>query len=333
MKQAPLSHQNEVGNGTLRRLGKPWVGILSGLLVLLVIPLGHTLMILMEHLLGESWLYPAATLIGLVGLGLVIWGLLTRNEFLATFFGFFAGVLIWTGWVEFGYVFFAQHLAIEPHLHDGVVVTKPEYVLLASSSALFLATIPYFFFNRRTGCSFFRWFHRRLRYQNLGIPQTVRRPVALLTATETIYILWLFYLLLLIAFDPGILGDRHAITYTICFGSLLWASFLVYNLLKIRSFAFALRYAIPTVIVFWNAVEIFSRWDLLREIWLYPGDYALEMGLLALVLVILSILIMHQNRIRTGTARIYNYDSNWGGDISFIAPRMLTRGTTYNGTT
>ncbi|MEZ4921687.1 MAG: T9SS type A sorting domain-containing protein [Crocinitomicaceae bacterium] len=34
----------------------------------------------------------------------------------------------------------------------------------------------------------------------------------------------------------------------------------------------------------------------------------------------------------TGTARIYNYDSNWGGDVIFIAPQMLTRGTTYNGT-
>ncbi len=34
----------------------------------------------------------------------------------------------------------------------------------------------------------------------------------------------------------------------------------------------------------------------------------------------------------TGTARGYNYDSDWGGDFTFIAPRMLTRGTTYNGT-
>ncbi len=30
---------------------------------------------------------------------------------------------------------------------------------------------------------------------------------------------------------------------------------------------------------------------------------------------------------------IYNYDSNWGGDISFTAPRIYTRGTTYNRTT
>jgi len=34
----------------------------------------------------------------------------------------------------------------------------------------------------------------------------------------------------------------------------------------------------------------------------------------------------------TGTARIYNYDSDWGGDVTFIAPRNLTRGTLYNRT-
>lgn len=34
----------------------------------------------------------------------------------------------------------------------------------------------------------------------------------------------------------------------------------------------------------------------------------------------------------TGTSRIYNYDSNWGGDITFIAPRNITRGTLYNRT-
>ena len=39
-----------------------------------------------------------------------------------------------------------------------------------------------------------------------------------------------------------------------------------------------------------------------------------------------------QNLTCTGTARINNYDSNWGGDINFIAPRQVVRGTTFNGT-
>jgi hypothetical protein len=38
-----------------------------------------------------------------------------------------------------------------------------------------------------------------------------------------------------------------------------------------------------------------------------------------------------QNLTLTGTGFIYNYDSNWGGDVNFSAPRINTRGTTYNG--
>jgi len=39
-----------------------------------------------------------------------------------------------------------------------------------------------------------------------------------------------------------------------------------------------------------------------------------------------------QTLVCTGTARIYNYDSNWGGDVHFVAPRIITRGTIYNRT-
>ncbi len=39
-----------------------------------------------------------------------------------------------------------------------------------------------------------------------------------------------------------------------------------------------------------------------------------------------------QTLLLTGTSHITNYNSNWGGNLSFTAGRMVTRGTTYNGT-
>src|SRR5690606_19397408 len=39
-----------------------------------------------------------------------------------------------------------------------------------------------------------------------------------------------------------------------------------------------------------------------------------------------------QNITTTGTVLIGNYESTWNGNISFIAPQIITRGTTYNGT-
>ena len=39
-----------------------------------------------------------------------------------------------------------------------------------------------------------------------------------------------------------------------------------------------------------------------------------------------------QNLTLTGTSLLYNYDANWGGDVSFVAPRNITQGTLYNRT-
>ncbi len=39
-----------------------------------------------------------------------------------------------------------------------------------------------------------------------------------------------------------------------------------------------------------------------------------------------------QSLTLTGTGYMTNYDNSWGGDVTFIAPRMYTRGTTYSRT-
>jgi hypothetical protein len=40
----------------------------------------------------------------------------------------------------------------------------------------------------------------------------------------------------------------------------------------------------------------------------------------------------HSFELASTASYIYNYNSNWGGDISFVSPRTFTRGTTFNGT-
>ena len=41
--------------------------------------------------------------------------------------------------------------------------------------------------------------------------------------------------------------------------------------------------------------------------------------------------VLATNLACTGTARIYSYDSEWQGDVSFTAPQFITRGSTYAG--
>ncbi len=271
---------------------KPFIGITAFIMVLFTMPLGHALMVLVEKIFGEGYQYPAATVLGFVGVGLIVIAFRKNEETPATWLGFFAGILIWTGWVEFSFVYFANHLAVAPLIENGEVVTKPEYLILPSSLGLFLATVLYFFFRRETRCNFFNWFHRNLKMELQPTDAGRKRNFAIITATETVYILWMFYILLMIVYDNRFFGDYHPATYFVFFGSLLWSLYLFIRLIKFQKTARAIRYAIPTVIIFWNAVEILGRWGFFEEIWVHPWDYTLEMGLIFAAFVGVTVLTM-----------------------------------------
>ncbi len=104
--------------------------------------------------------------------------------------------------------------------------------------------------------------------------------------------LWFFYIVLLLVYDKTLLGDRHPVTYALFAGSLIWSLYLFIRLIKFSKMAMAVRYAIPTVIIFWNAVEILGRWNFFKEIWIEPMNYALEMGLIFFAFVIVTLLTL-----------------------------------------
>ena len=73
----------------------------SLLIVLLLMPLGHALMILMEHFLEPTTLHYSAFLMGFVGLVITIAGVFVKGDTRQTCFGLAGALLFWTGWVEF----------------------------------------------------------------------------------------------------------------------------------------------------------------------------------------------------------------------------------------
>lgn len=79
--------------------------IASFLLVLFSMPLGHGLMIAMEKTMSESAVHTAGFLLGFVGLIMVIVGVFTKGDTRQTLWGFIGGLLFWTGWVEFLFMF------------------------------------------------------------------------------------------------------------------------------------------------------------------------------------------------------------------------------------
>jgi len=267
----------------------PFVGLLAFIVVFVVQALGHTVMIVMEDIFGENHVILAAFLVGLAGAALLLVGMRNRNEVASTWYGFWAGTLLWTGWIEFSFVWSAQTLGV-PDLMDprvsGEIQTKGEYLVMMSSVGLLGATLAYFLMNKETKCNMFLWIQRYAHLKTGKPNHAQERNFAAITSLETIYVLWFCYLLLLFIYDENILGDHHPVTYVIFFLMIIWAGYLFLRLMKFWKVTTAVRYGIPTAIIAWNAVEIAGRWHLFTEFWEKPWEYALEMTLFTLGLAI-----------------------------------------------
>ena len=99
------------------------------LIVLLLMPLGHALMILMEHYLAPTVLHYSAFAMGFLGLVITIWGVFVKGDTRQTCFGLAGSVLFWTGWVEFLLAYYAQRYGVHCDLvGNGIVETVSRYV-------------------------------------------------------------------------------------------------------------------------------------------------------------------------------------------------------------
>ncbi|TNF88238.1 MAG: hypothetical protein EP301_05335 [Gammaproteobacteria bacterium] len=274
----------------------PFVGLVAFIIVFVVQALGHTVMIVMEDVWpGEHYVYQSAFAMGSLGAVLLYIGMRSENEVAATWLGFWSGTFLWTGWVEFSFVWSGNYLGV-PDLMDtnvpGEIATKAEYLVMMSSVGILGATLAYFTLNRETKCNFFLFFQRHLKLRTGKPTRGYKRNFAAITALETIYVIWFFYVALLFLYDENILGDRHPATYVIFFLNVIWAVYLFQRLMKFWRVTTAIRYGIPTAIIAWNVVEISGRWHLFTEFWEKPQEFALEMGLLLAGIAIAAVLVV-----------------------------------------
>lgn len=243
----------------------------------------HTLMIMLERVFGEDHVYECATILGVVG-AVMIWAGRHKAELPATIYGFLGGSLVWTTWIEFSFHYYARHVGVAA-LDTAGHITKPEYLVMPSSLGVLGACMIYFLFNKDSKCNAFRWLHRNLR-MDLGEPASGKgRNIASIVALEAVVVTWFFYLMLLALYDEQIIGAQHPVTYAVCFLALVWSAYLAQRLFRFEQMGPALRYAIPTGIIFWNVVEILGRWGILTEVWIHPEKYVVE------VLIILGALV------------------------------------------
>lgn len=266
----------------------------SFFLVLFTMPLGHALMMIMDKTMEPTSVHYAGFAMGFVGLVIVITGVFIKGDTRQTLCGLFGGLLFWTGWVEFLFQYYANRYGTQPEIVNGVVVTRPEYLILPATFGLWAMVMTLYIFCTQTGCNFINWWQRLLfgKHKTEIVARPMTRHVSIVTFMELNMILWTSYLLLMFCYDPRFIGDHNPVTFLVGFGCLVGSVYMFRKELRLSSWGANIRMAIATVIVFWAPVEILGRVNFFTEIWLQPERYKGPMiAILIAFLILLAYII------------------------------------------
>lgn len=304
-----------------------WIkSILAFLLVLFLMPLGHALMILMEHLLMGR-LYTAAFIMGFIGLILTVWGVFVKGDTKQTLFGLFGGLFIWTGWIEFGLHYYARRFNTMSLVSDGQIIpfeqaqqlaesakqagemfvySKPEYVIMPATFGFWILFMLIYIFSIRSGCDFLIWCQKRFfgKNRDVIVAKPITHHTSIVTCMELNLMMWSCYLLLMFCYDPHFVGDRNPVIFFIAISCLVGSFFIFKKQLKLSGWGYNIRMAIATVIVFWTAIEVFIRRGIVKEIWIAPSEHVFEMTailisfLIVTAIVIINGIIVKKNKVK-----------------------------------
>lgn len=287
----------------------PWKAILSFLLVLFLMPLGHALMILMENFMSENVLHLSAFLLGVLGGLITIIGIFSKGDTKQTLLGLIGGLLFWTGWIEFLLLYYARRFGTMALLADGSlmnydkavelgveVATKPEYLIMPATFGFWAMFMLFYLFSVPTGCNFINWCQKVVfgNKKRKIVAQPMIKHTALTTFMELNMLMWTCYLLLMFLYDDNFVGERSWITIFVGVACFVGAIFIFIKQLKISSWGRNIRMAIATVVIFWTPVEILGRLDFFKEIWTSPQQYKSEMiGILISFIIVVAIVAVN----------------------------------------
>ncbi|MDP6419180.1 MAG: hypothetical protein QF492_03045 [Candidatus Krumholzibacteria bacterium] len=238
------------------------IGLKAFIFIFLTMPLGHAMMIGLNAT-GRSGMIAGAVFMALLGLALLIWTRYLKSSTTQSLLGALAGIFLWTGAVEYGLKFGAEALGIP--VENG---TLGEYRIMKHTWSFIVLVSIYLLFQESVRCNFFVWLRQKLGLMRGKAVEGKVSNYGPRTAFEMITLLWFFYVLLLIAYDETLFGVKSLFTYSIFLGSFAATGYLLVKLVRIRDMGYAIRYAIPTVIILWNNVEILAKWNVFTEPWI-----------------------------------------------------------------
>ena len=243
-------------------------GVKAALFFFFLMGIGHALMMIINRVderfgFDKSFMFWSAVVLAIAGVFLIYYTRFNKTDTWQSMNGALGGILFWTGAVEYGLIFGSRKLGITS-LHG----MAPEFRLMEFTWPFILGIFLYLLFHEDVRCNFIAYLRRKLPLMRGPTSEGRIRNYGPRTAFEMILVLWTFYVLLLLAYDENIFGVHHPVTYLIFILSLGCGIYLIYKLIKIKEMGKAIRYAIPTAIIFWNSVEILAKWKLFKEPWI-----------------------------------------------------------------
>lgn len=262
------------GGGLAQFYRPPLVGLVALVVVMLALPLTHSLSIVARRL--STVIDPALVYLpmGLLALGLLVYGIRQRSEVAGTLIGFATGLLAWTGWASYAFRYNEVSLGLPMPVLTGETRWPSNLLYIQGSIGICIVTLLFFVLNRDTRCNAFLWLQRLLRI-DLGRPESAQgRNFCRITFIETVYVTWFCYGASLFLADPRFVGYSTPVHYVAVGGLMIWGLYLLWRLLKFTRVMAAIRYAIPTKAILWITFgETLPKYGLYEEFWLHPFDY------------------------------------------------------------
>ncbi len=287
----------DTGSNLSRLYQKPYMGLIIWGTVLLWKPIAHTVVVGERLVFPGNSAYVVGGLLGLLGLVLV-WIGFKKDELTASALGWMGGAFIWLGWFESAFHFFAHLFDIEPVTWNGFEVLSAELQVIEASAVFYLALLILLGLNKDTRCRMFKWFHRNAKLKPEEPTPGYRRQYSRITAIETVFITWFFYIFVIILFDPRLFGPQTPVTIGAFYGALAWGLYLMaFKMPTFTNPGEAIRYAIPSTGIIWLCFEMASAWGWYQEIWLRPVEFPVSNIVFVLVFIGLgTAIVLNSNR-------------------------------------
>ncbi len=181
-----------------------------------------------------------------------------------SFVGCLGGLGMWFAW-EYSLMYAGHRMGVT-YTWNG---SYPEYRIMKWTFVMLFMVFTYLMYQESVRCNFIFFLRRKLKLMRGATATGKVSNYGPRTAFEYIMVTWTFYVLLMIAYDEQLFGPQSWFTYLIFFASFSVFFYLCYKLLGYDRFGANLRYAIPTVTILWNDVEILAKWGMLKEPWVH----------------------------------------------------------------